>query len=237
MRRNLKFLHMWINFTFHHMTDVEKSGISFIMCTIYGILLHFTLLCCKKLSFLRFTLFFEKSVCCNVRAIVWRKFLQKLVTVEKKWQISGMLRSSKRTIHIYVYNVDPVKNLSFMSAEPKCPFLGSMKIVQKVSHFESKNTKKNVHMWCTSSCLVEIDQLLLQQQLPFLQLLGNGTIPWFKEFHMRRGPLANKVEQGVSYMRPLASKVWRRWKMSAAGHFICSKKTHFPVKLLSQLYQ
>ena len=26
------------------MTDVEKSEISFIMCTIYGILLHFTLL-------------------------------------------------------------------------------------------------------------------------------------------------------------------------------------------------
>ena len=73
MRRNLKFLHMWINFTFHHMTDV-KSEISFIMCTIYGILLHFTLFCCTKFCFLRFTLFFEKSVCCNLRAIVWRKF-------------------------------------------------------------------------------------------------------------------------------------------------------------------
>ena len=34
---------MWINFTFLHMTDVEKSEISFNMCTIYGILLHFTL--------------------------------------------------------------------------------------------------------------------------------------------------------------------------------------------------
>ena len=33
------------------MTDVEKSEISFIMCTIYGILLHFTLFCCKKLFF------------------------------------------------------------------------------------------------------------------------------------------------------------------------------------------
>ena len=30
MWRNLKFLHMWINFTFHHMTDVKKSEISFI---------------------------------------------------------------------------------------------------------------------------------------------------------------------------------------------------------------
>ena len=34
------------NFKFLHMTDVEQSEISFIMCTIYGILLHFTLLCC-----------------------------------------------------------------------------------------------------------------------------------------------------------------------------------------------
>ena len=51
MWRNLKFLHMWINFTFHHMTDVEKSEISFNMCTIYGILLHFTLFCFKKLVF------------------------------------------------------------------------------------------------------------------------------------------------------------------------------------------
>ena len=74
MRRNLKFLHMWINFTFHHMTDVEKSEISFIMCIIYGILLHFTLLCCKKFCFLRFALFFEKSVCCNLRTIEWKKF-------------------------------------------------------------------------------------------------------------------------------------------------------------------
>ena len=66
MWRNLKFLHMWINFTFHHMTDVKKSEISFIMCTIYGILLHFTLFCCKQLFFLRFTLFFAKLVCCNL---------------------------------------------------------------------------------------------------------------------------------------------------------------------------
>ena len=51
---------MWINFTFHHMTDVEKSGISFIMCTIYGILLHFTLLCCKKLSYLAIYAVFRK---------------------------------------------------------------------------------------------------------------------------------------------------------------------------------
>ena len=51
---------MWINFTFHHMKDVKKSEISFIMCTIYGILLHFTLLCCKKLSFLAIYAVFRK---------------------------------------------------------------------------------------------------------------------------------------------------------------------------------
>ena len=34
------------------MTDVEKSEISFSMCIIYGILLHFKLFCCKKLCFL-----------------------------------------------------------------------------------------------------------------------------------------------------------------------------------------
>ena len=39
----LKFVHMWINFKFLHMADVEKSEISFILCAIYGILLHFTL--------------------------------------------------------------------------------------------------------------------------------------------------------------------------------------------------
>ena len=68
---------MWINFTFHHMTDVEKSEISFNMCTNYGIFLHFTLFCFKKLVFLQFTLFFAKLVCCNLRAIVWRKFWPK----------------------------------------------------------------------------------------------------------------------------------------------------------------
>ena len=68
MWRKLKFLHIWINFKFLHMTDVEKSEISFILCTIYGILLHFTLFCWKicfifadlrcffaKLFFLQFT--------------------------------------------------------------------------------------------------------------------------------------------------------------------------------------
>ena len=34
------------------MTDVEKSEISFVVCTIYGILLHFTLFCCQICFFL-----------------------------------------------------------------------------------------------------------------------------------------------------------------------------------------
>ena len=51
MWRKLKFLHMWINFKFLHMTDAEKSEISFVVCTIYGILLHFTPFCCNFLAF------------------------------------------------------------------------------------------------------------------------------------------------------------------------------------------
>ena len=39
MWRKLKFLNKWINFKFLHMTYVEKSEISFVVCTIYGILL------------------------------------------------------------------------------------------------------------------------------------------------------------------------------------------------------
>ena len=52
MWRSLKFIHMWIDFKFLHMTDVEKSEISFNMCTINGILLHFKLFCCKICVFL-----------------------------------------------------------------------------------------------------------------------------------------------------------------------------------------
>ena len=47
MWRNLKFLHMWSDLKFLHMKDVEKSEISSIVYTIYGILLHFTQFCCK----------------------------------------------------------------------------------------------------------------------------------------------------------------------------------------------
>ena len=86
MWRKLKFLHKWINFKFLHMTDVEKSEISFVVCTIYGILLHFTLFCCQFL-FLRFTLFCRIIVFSDLRTIMWRKIQQKIVPVEKKLQI------------------------------------------------------------------------------------------------------------------------------------------------------
>ena len=84
---NLKFLHMWIKFTFLHITDVEKSEISLIMCTIYGILLNFTLFFA---FFCNLRCFVVKSVCRDLRAVVWRKFDPKIVPVEKKWQIWGM---------------------------------------------------------------------------------------------------------------------------------------------------
>ena len=51
MWRKLKFLNIWIKFKFLHMPDVKKSEISFVVCTIYGILLHFTLFC-WNISFL-----------------------------------------------------------------------------------------------------------------------------------------------------------------------------------------
>ena len=62
MWRVLKLLHIWINFKFLHMTDVEKSKISFILCTIYGILLHFTLFWWKTFFRWQFTLFCRKSI-------------------------------------------------------------------------------------------------------------------------------------------------------------------------------
>ena len=64
---------MWRNFKFLHMTDVEKFEISSIVCTICGILLHFTLFCCK-ICFLAIYAAVAKSVWCNLRAFVWRKF-------------------------------------------------------------------------------------------------------------------------------------------------------------------
>ena len=73
MWRKLKFLHKWINFKFFHMTDVEKSEISFVVCTIYGILLHFTLFCCQICFFWRFSLFCRIIGFSDLRTIMWRK--------------------------------------------------------------------------------------------------------------------------------------------------------------------
>ena len=40
-----------VAFPSSHMTDAEKSETSFVVCTIYGILLHFTLFCSIFLAF------------------------------------------------------------------------------------------------------------------------------------------------------------------------------------------
>ena len=93
--RNLKFLHMWINFTFRHMTDVEMSKIhphvdwfqisSHDRCREIWNLLHFVynlwyfvafyivLLENFFFFFCRFTLFCRKIGFCDLRAFVWRK--------------------------------------------------------------------------------------------------------------------------------------------------------------------
>ena len=60
-------------FKFLHMTDVEKYVISFVVCTIYGILLHFTLFCCQICFFWRFTLFCRIIGFSDLRTIMWRK--------------------------------------------------------------------------------------------------------------------------------------------------------------------
>ena len=84
MWRKLKFLHIWINFKFLHMTDVEKSEISFVVCTIYGILLHFTLFCWKIcFFFVDLRCFVAKSVFAIYVRLCGEKFSQKLFPMEK----------------------------------------------------------------------------------------------------------------------------------------------------------
>ena len=100
MWRNIKFLHMWINFTFLHMTDVETSEISFIMCTIYGILLHFTLFWCRICLFLRFTLFCRKIGLLRFTRYCVEKILAK-----------NSARGEKMTIIRYGSASKPVRNL------------------------------------------------------------------------------------------------------------------------------
>ena len=67
----------WINFKFLHMTDAEKSEISFVVCTIYGILLHFFAFYAglSQNRFLRLTRYCVE------------KIEPKIVPVEKKLQI------------------------------------------------------------------------------------------------------------------------------------------------------
>ena len=85
---------MWINFKFLHMTDVEKSEISFNMCTIYGILLHFKLFCCKICVVLRFTLF-----CRKIGLLRFTRFcVEKILT-------KNSVRGEKMTNIRYAFNI------------------------------------------------------------------------------------------------------------------------------------
>ena len=91
MWRSLKFIPMWINFKFLRMTDVEKSEISFNMCTINGILLHFKLFCCKICVFLAIYAVLSQNWFIAIYAIFgWRKILSKNSVRGEKWQIWGM---------------------------------------------------------------------------------------------------------------------------------------------------
>ena len=74
MWRNLKFLH------------------------IYGILLHFTLLCCKIGCFLQFTLFCRKIGLLRFTRYCVEKILAKNSARGEKWQISGMSSSSSGSL-------------------------------------------------------------------------------------------------------------------------------------------
>ena len=95
MWRNLKFLHMSGDFKFLHMSDVEKSEISFNMCTIYGILLHLHCFVAKFVFFWRFTLFCRKIGLLRFTRFCVEKILAKIVPVDKKWQLSGMTKRQK----------------------------------------------------------------------------------------------------------------------------------------------
>ena len=95
MWRNLKFIHMWSDFKFLHMTGVEKSEISFIICTLFGIL-RFTLFC-RKIGLSRFTRYcVEKILAKNSIKVMflWWWFLCVvfwLVQSEVFWLIQVMM--------------------------------------------------------------------------------------------------------------------------------------------------
>ena len=77
MWRRLKFIHMWINFKFLHITKVEKSEISCNMCTINGILLHFKLFCCKICVFLAIYAVLSQNWFVAIHALSMEKILAK----------------------------------------------------------------------------------------------------------------------------------------------------------------
>ena len=57
------------------------------MCTIFDVLSHFMLFCCKILIY---AILSRYLFCRDLRAFAWRKIQPRIAPVEKKWLISGM---------------------------------------------------------------------------------------------------------------------------------------------------
>ena len=67
------------------------------MCTIYGILLHFAMFCCKISFFASYAVLSRNLFLYDLRAFAWRKIEPKIGYVEKKykyqvWWIVKLLR-------------------------------------------------------------------------------------------------------------------------------------------------
>ena len=73
-----------------------------IMCTIYGVLSHFTIFCCTIIFFGIYAVLLRNQFWYDLRAFAWRKIELKIVPVEKKWQIWGMLGNSPICPHIHL---------------------------------------------------------------------------------------------------------------------------------------
>ena len=56
------------------------------MCTIYGVLSHFTIFCCTIIFFAIYAVLSRNQFWYDLRAFAWRK----IVPLEKEWQIWGM---------------------------------------------------------------------------------------------------------------------------------------------------
>ena len=54
------------------------------MCTIYGILLHFAMFCCKISFFASYAVLSRNQVLYDLCGFAWRKIEPKIVPVEKK---------------------------------------------------------------------------------------------------------------------------------------------------------